>query len=62
MGDFNARTGTINQSLSNEGNQYIQDQSESSFQTKKRESFDPVINNHGKCLLEICKNNDLLES
>jgi hypothetical protein len=59
LGDLNARTGKTNDSLSNEGNKHIQDQSEYSLQTKERESFDLTINNHGKCLIEICKNNDL---
>ncbi len=47
FGHLNARTGKINDSLPNEENKHIQDQSEYSLQTKERESFDLTINNHG---------------
>ena len=60
MGDFNSRTGKYSDTVSHEGNSIItNDQSDSSFQTVQRNSFDNVLNNNGKKLLEICKNLDL---
>ena len=59
LGDLNARTGKINECLSDDGHTHIQDQSEHSLQTKGRESFDLTINNHGKHLINICKSYDL---
>ena len=60
MGDFNSRTGKYSDTVSQEGNNVISnDQSESAFQPAQRNSFDNVINSHGKRLLEICKNLDL---
>ena len=60
MGDFNSRTGKYSDTVSHEGNSIItNDQSDSSFQTVERNSFDNVLNNNGKKLLEICKNLDL---
>jgi exonuclease III len=59
LGDFNARTGKLNDALSDEGNKHVPDKSEQSHQTPERESFDLTVNNHGENLIEICKNNDL---
>ena len=60
MGDFNSRTGKYPDTVSQEGNNVItNDQSESAFQPTQRNSFDNVLNSHGKRLLEICKNLDL---
>ena len=60
MGDFNSRTGKYSDTVSQEGNNVISDdQSESAFQPAQRNSFDNVINSHGKKLLEICKTLDL---
>ena len=60
MGDFNSRTGKYSDTVSQEGNNVISnDQSETAFQPAQRNSFDNVINSHGKRLLEICKTLDL---
>lgn len=60
MGDFNSRTGKYCDTVSQEGNNVItNDQSELAFQSTQRNSFDNVLNSHGKTLLEICKNLDL---
>ena len=60
MGDFNSRTGKYSDTVSQEGNNVISnDQSETAFQPAHRNSFDNVINSHGKRLLEICKTLDL---
>ena len=60
MGDFNSRTGKYSDTVSQEGNSIItNDQSESAFQPAQRNSFDNLLNSHGKKLLEICKNLDL---
>ena len=60
MGDFNSRTGKYSDIVSQEGNNVItNDQSELAFQSTQRNSFDNVLNSHGKTLLEICKNLDL---
>ena len=60
MGDFNSRTGKYSDTVSQEGNNVISnDQSEAAFQPAQRNSFDNVINSHGKRLLEICKTLDL---
>ena len=60
MGDFNSRTGKYSDTVSKEGNSIISnDQSESAFQATQRNSFDNVLNSHGKRLLEICKTFDL---
>jgi hypothetical protein len=59
LGDFNARTSKSEDYISNEGSDHIHDTSEKSFQPLERQSFDPITNNHGKQLIEICKNTDL---
>ena len=59
LGDFNARTSKLEDFVSKEGNTFINDITETSFQPKMRESFDNYINKHGKCLIEICKNCNL---
>ena len=59
MGDFNSRTGKYSDTVSQEGNDIIDnDQSKSAFEPVQRNSFDNVLNSHGK-LLDICKNLDL---
>ena len=59
-GDFNAKTGKYIDSVSKDGNELIEnDRSENSLHPPNRNSFDSVINNHGKRLLGICKNFDL---
>ena len=50
LGDFNARTGKLNDALSDEGNKHVPDKSEQSHQTPERESFDLTVNNHGENL------------
>ena len=46
--------------VSKEGNNFIDnDNSEISLHPPNRNSFDNIINNHGKRLLQICKNSDL---
>ena len=60
LGDFNSRTGKYSDTVSQDGNNIItNDQSESAFHPAKRNSFDNVLNTHGKKLLEICKTFDL---
>ena len=61
MGDFNSRTGKYSaDTVSQEGNDIIDnDQSKSDFEPVQRNSFDNVLNSHGKQLLDICKNLDL---
>ena len=60
MGDFNSRTGKYSDTVSQEGNDIIDnDQSKSAFEPVQRNSFDNVLNSHGKQLLDICKNLDL---
>ena len=56
LGDFNARTSNLKDFVSKEGNTFINDISETSFEPKPRESFDNSTNQHGKSLIEICKN------
>ena len=49
MGDFNSRTGKYSDTVSQEGNSIItNDQSESDFQPAQRNSFDNLLNSHGK--------------
>lgn len=59
LGDFNARTGTLEDHISKDGNNFINDSSESSLQPKNRHNFDNQINNHGKQLINICKSSDM---
>jgi hypothetical protein len=59
LGDFNARTSKLEDFVSNKGNTFINDITETAFQPKIRESFDSYINKHGKNLIEICKNCNL---
>ena len=59
LGDFNARTGKLDDFISKEGNSFINDVSENSFTPTKRENFDSMLNKHGKQLIEICRNCNL---
>ena len=59
FGDFNARTGILNDFVSKDGHKFINDTSNYSFQPKSRQTFDTTINNHGKQLINICKTTDL---
>ena len=60
LGDFNARTGKYVDSVSKDGNELIEnDRSANSLHPPNRNTFDNVINKHGKRLLEICKSFDL---
>jgi hypothetical protein len=59
LGDFNARTCKLEDFVSKEGNNFINDTSENCLQPKIRQSFDNNINNHGKKLINLCKNTDL---
>lgn len=45
--------------MSSEGSELLLDTSENSFCPTERQNFDSTINNHGKKLIEICKNCDL---
>jgi hypothetical protein len=45
--------------VSNEGSDHIHDTSENSFQPPEIQNFDTNINNHGKQLIDICKNTDM---
>lgn len=60
MGHFNSQTRKYSDTVSHEGNSIITNgQSDSAFQPAQGNSFDNVLNNNGKKLLEICKNLDL---
>jgi hypothetical protein len=55
LGDFNARTSKLEDFVSKEGSTFIGDITETSYTPKNRENFDSTVNNHGKCLIELCK-------
>ena len=55
LGDFNARTSKLEDFVSKEGSTFIDDITETSYTPKNRENFDSTVNNHGKCLIELCK-------
>ena len=59
-GDFNARTGTYTDTVDKCGSKYLDDNTDHSLEYKTRKSFDNNLNTHGKCLLQLCKNLDLL--
>lgn len=58
LGDFNARTSKQEDFVSKEGSNLINDMSENSLHPQIRQSFDSTMNNHGKRLIDICKNTD----
>ena len=53
VGDFDACTSKLEDFVSKEGNTFINDITETSFQPKMRESFDSYINKHGKSLYAV---------
>ena len=55
IGVFNARTSKLEDFVSKEGSTFIGDITETSYTPKNREKFDSTVNNHGKCLIELCK-------
>lgn len=59
IGDFNARTGKLKDFIEPDGNKYIKNLSPDIYHKSIRENFDNKINNHGKRLIEICKNFNL---
>lgn len=59
LGDFNARTSKLDDFVSKDGNNFIIDASENCMLPKNRENFDNNINNHGKQLINTCKNTDM---
>ena len=59
LGDFNARTNTLEDFISKDGNNFINDTSENCLQPKNRLNFENQINNHGKQLINLCKNCDM---
>ena len=60
VGDFNARTGTEIDFLIDEHNNFIpSDDPPLPTEIPNRKSFDNQVNEHGKCLLQICKSLDL---
>ena len=60
MGDFNARTGTENDFIVEEHNNFVPDDNfPLPRQVSNRKSFDSHINEHGKYLIEMCKSLDL---
>ena len=59
LGDFNARTSKLEDFVSKNGNNFITDASENCMLPKNRENFDNNINNHGRQLINICKNTDM---
>ena len=59
LGDLNARTSKLTDFVSSEGNKHIINSSEDSLTPLERQNFDSSINNHGKKLIEICKNWEL---
>ena len=56
LGDLNARTNKLKGFVSNKESDH---NSDSSFQPPERQNFDPATNNHGKELIDICKNTDM---
>ena len=56
IGDFNARTSKLDDFVSTDGNKHIQNLTQDNSNETKRENFDNIINDHGKNLIEICKN------
>ena len=59
LGDFNTRTSKLEDFISKEGNTFINDTTDNSFIPAKRNNFDGPVNEHGKCLIELCKNCNL---
>ena len=59
LGDFNGRTNTLEDYVPKDGNNFINDVSDISLHPKIRQNFDTTINNHGRQLINICKNTDL---
>ena len=59
LGDFNASTNKLEDHISQNGRNFINDLSENSLQPKCTQSFDNQINNHGKQHIDICKSCDL---
>ena len=59
LGDFNARTNTLEDFISKDGSNFINDTSENCLQPKNRLNFDNQINNHGKQLINLGKNCDM---
>jgi hypothetical protein len=59
LGDLNARTSTLEDSVPQDGNNYINDLRYNSLQPKNRLNFDNTTNRHGLQLINTCKNTDL---
>ncbi len=59
LGDFSERTHTLEDFVPKDGNNFINDSSDISLYAKIRKTFDTTNNNHGKQLINICKNTDL---
>jgi hypothetical protein len=59
VGDFNARTGKLNDFIPYEGDQHIPGPTQNNNNEMTRENFDNTINDHGKILIEICKSCNL---
>ena len=55
VGDFNARTGKLNDFIPYEGDQHIPGPTQNNNNKMTIENFDNTINDHGKILIEICK-------
>jgi hypothetical protein len=60
LGDLNARTSKLEDFVSSDGSDHIQDTSDFSFQPPERQNFDNTINNHGKKIIELCKSTDMI--
>ena len=59
VGDFNARTATLNGFVDSNGDQYTQTEHLNSEIVSSRQSCDSEVNSHGHALLEICKTHNL---
>lgn len=60
LGDLNARTGKYCDQLDTNTKHYLHDDpSENMLNISPRNNCDNILNNHGKVLLQICKNCDL---
>jgi hypothetical protein len=59
LGDFNVQTSKLEDFISKEGNIFINDITDNSFIPAKRNNFDSSVNEHGKRLIELCKNCNL---
>ena len=54
-GDINARTGTVPDIVSNQGNKYIPNFNFPEIQNQPRKNYDKIVNQNGRQLLQLCR-------